>query len=144
MNYFSRKKIFFMHEEQKNNLAIGRRKTATSQSKLINGNGKILINNRDGLEYFQYNPKLLLTIQFPLILLNLEHKIDIIVKCCGGGLVGQAESIKLGVSRALCKIDVSNRILLKTNGLMIRNSKIKERKKYGLKKARKSPQFSKR
>jgi small subunit ribosomal protein S9 len=144
MNYFSIKKNFYMNEGQKNNLFIGKRKTSTSQSTLINGTGKILVNNRDGLEYFQYNSKLLLTIQFPLILLNLEDKIDIIVKCCGGGLVGQAESIKLGVSRALCKMDVSNRILLKTNGLMTRNSKIKERKKYGLKKARKSPQFSKR
>lgn len=123
---------------------IGRRKRANSLVNLIEGNGKILVNNKEGSKYFQYNPKLIHTILLPLTTLEVQDYFDIIVKVSGGGLNGQAEAIKLGVSKALCKINDTNRTKLKIKGLLTRNSKVKERKKYGLKKARKSPQFSKR
>jgi Ribosomal protein S9 len=123
---------------------IGRRKRANSSVKLIDGNGKILVNNKEGSKYFQYNPKLIYTILLPLTTLEVQNNFDIIIKVSGGGLNGQAEAIKLGVSKALCKLNDTNRTKLKIKGLLTRNAKVKERKKYGLKKARKSPQFSKR
>nr|UXD06239.1 ribosomal protein S9 [Eutreptia sp. CCAC 1914B] len=126
------------------NYSIGRRKRANSLVELIEGNGKILINNVEGSKYFQYNPKLISNILLPLTTLEVQENFDIIVKIYGGGLSGQSEAIRLGVSKALCEIDISNRTKLKAKGLLTRNAKIKERKKYGLKKARKSPQFSKR
>lgn len=123
---------------------IGRRKRANSLVKLIEGNGKILVNNKEGSKYFQYNPKLIYTILLPLTTLEVQNNFDIIVKVSGGGLNGQAEAIKLGVSKALCELNNTNRTKLKIKGFLTRNSKVKERKKYGLKKARKAPQFSKR
>nr|AEQ94242.1 ribosomal protein S9 [Eutreptia viridis] len=124
--------------------SIGRRKRANSLVKLIEGNGKILVNNKEGSKYFQYNPKLIYMILLPLTTLEVQDTFDIIVKVSGGGLNGQAEAIKLGVSKALCELNDTNRTKLKIKGLLTRNAKVKERKKYGLKKARKSPQFSKR
>ena len=126
------------------NYSIGRRKRAKGLVKLIEGSGKILINDIEGSKYFQYNSKLIYTVLLPLTTLETQENFDIIVNICGGGLSGQAEAIKLGVARALCEIDIENRTKLKIKGLLTRNAKVKERKKYGLKKARKSPQFSKR
>lgn len=126
------------------NYSVGRRKKSNSLTKLIEGSGKILINNIDGSKYFQHNPKLISTILAPLTVLEIQGNVDIIVKVYGGGLSGQADAIKLGVARALCEMDISYRALLKVKGFLTRNAKVKERKKYGLKKARKSPQFSKR
>lgn len=94
--------------------------------------------------YMQYNPKIFEVIQSPISLLDLSGTYDIIAKTSGGGINGQAEAIKLAVARALCKISPEQRNLLKINGFLTRNAQRKERKKYGLKKARKAPQFSKR
>jgi small subunit ribosomal protein S9 len=80
----------------------------------------------------------------PLKLLNLEKQFDIFVLVNGGGLTGQAEAIRLGVARLLCKIEQQNRLILKHKGLLTRDARVKERKKYGLRKARKAPQYSKR
>lgn len=126
------------------NYSVGRRKKAKGLVKLVEGSGKILINDVEGSKYFQYNPKLIYTVLLPLTTLENQENFDIIVNIYGGGLNGQAEAIKLGVARALCEINIENRSKLKIKGLLTRNAKVKERKKYGLKKARKSPQFSKR
>lgn len=124
--------------------SIGKRKNAIAKVKLIEGNGKIVINDINGNKYMQYNSNLLYIIQSPLKVLNLAEDFDIVVNCKGGGLSGQADAIKLGVARSLCKLSIINRPLLKRHGFLTRNAKVKERKKYGLKKARKAPQFSKR
>jgi small subunit ribosomal protein S9 len=122
----------------------GRRKCAIAQVRLRPGTGQLTINGRPGVPYLQYNPFYLWATQGPLETLELQHKYDTMVKTKGGGLTGQAQAIKLGVARALCSIDPSYRQRLKAQGYLTRNALRKERKKYGLKKARKAPQFSKR
>ena len=96
--------------------STGRRKSAVAQVILIPGSGKIIINGKDGTEYMQYNPRLVSTIQSPLNLLSLEEGYDVLVRSSGGGLSGQAEAIRLGIARALCKLDVTNRGPLKSEG----------------------------
>ena len=125
-------------------IAVGRRKSAIAQIKLMQGNGEFIINGKSGLSYMQENPSFLLTIQAPLDLLGLQKNYTIIANVNGGGLAGQADAIRLGVARALCVIEESYRSSLRIKGLLTRDSRIKERRKYGLKKARKAPQFSKR
>ncbi len=125
-------------------LGTGRRKRAIAQVELVPGTGKMTVNGKEGIVYMQFNPTAIFAIQGPLNTLGLEDSYDTIVKTKGGGLIGQAEAIKLGVARALCKIDSTKRSVLKSSRYLTRNSLIKERKKYGLKKARKAPQFSKR
>ena len=92
----------------------------------------------------QYNDYYLNTVWAPLKELNLDTQFDIVTLVKGGGLTGQAQAIKLGVSRQLCKMNKENRAILKPFGFLTRDSRIKERKKYGLRKARKAPQYSKR
>ena len=92
----------------------------------------------------QYNPTYLAAAKAPLESLGLENEYDILVKAQGGGLTGQSESIKLGVARALCQLDPENRKPLKIEGYLTRDPRAKERKKYGLRKARKAPQYPKR
>jgi len=104
----------------------------------------LTINKIDGNKYLQQNTVYLNNIFDPLRLFNLENKYDIIVLVKGGGLTGQSDSIKLGVSRFLCKIDIKNRPLLKQQNFLTRDPRIVERKKYGLLKARKASQYSKR
>lgn len=123
---------------------LGRRKRASAQVTLRLGSGKIIINQIEGSQYLQYNKTYLQRIKYPLLLLGLENEYDINVKASGGGLTGQADAILLGLSRALTKLSITNRPILKEKGLLTRDSRIKERKKYGLKKARKASQFSKR
>jgi len=125
-------------------IAVGRRKSAIAQIKIIQGNGEFIINGKSGLSYMQENPSFLLTIQAPLDLLGLQKNYTIIANVNGGGLAGQADAIRLGVARALCVIEESYRSNLRIKGLLTRDSRTKERRKYGLKKARKAPQFSKR
>ena len=129
---------------QKDNIGIGKRKKASATVFLIPGSGNITINKIPGELYLQYNSDYLLNLRTPLRILNLENKFDIIVFVKGGGLTGQADAIKLGLARLLCKKDSKNRTILKPYGLLTRDARIKERKKYGLRKARKAPQFSKR
>lgn len=129
---------------QKQNVGIGKRKQASARVLLVPGTGKLIINRTPGTKYLQYNNSYLQTICAPLKILNLEEQFDIITIVKGGGLTGQAQSIQLGIARLLCKMDNQNRIILKPFGFLTRDSRIKERKKYGLKKARKAPQYSKR
>jgi small subunit ribosomal protein S9 len=104
----------------------------------------MVINNGPGDLYLQYNSQYINTSKAPLFNLGLENKYDIHANTHGGGLKGQSDAIKLGLARALCYVSDSNREQLKTEGYLTRDARSKERKKYGLRKARKAPQFSKR
>lgn len=129
---------------KKENIGLGKRKQAIAQVFLIPGTGNLIINKNLGNEYLQYNDTYLATIWLPLQTLNLEKQFDIVAIVKGGGLTGQTQAIQLGIARQLCKIDAKNRLILKPFGFLTRDSRIKERKKYGLRKARKAPQYSKR
>jgi small subunit ribosomal protein S9 len=122
----------------------GRRKSAIARVRLVPGSGQLIVNGRPGRDYFNQNVGYLTTAKSPLETLGLENDYDILVNAHGGGLTGQADSIRLGVARALCELDPENRQPLKIEGYLTRDPRAKERKKYGLKKARKAPQFSKR
>ena len=122
----------------------GRRKSAIARVRLVPGTGQLLINKRPGDDYLQFNPSYLMTTKAPLEVLGLENDYDILVNVKGGGLTGQADAIRMGVARALCQLDPENRKPLKVEGYLTRDPRAKERRKYGLKKARKAPQFSKR
>lgn len=133
-----------MNKENLNLYAIGRRKEAIAQVILQIGTGKLIINKKDGKEYLQNNLSYLKKITNPLNLLGIENSFDIYVKTKGGGLTGQTDAIILGIARALTILSNENRKILKTVGLLKRDARKIERKKYGLKKARKASQFSKR
>jgi len=122
----------------------GRRKSAVARVRLVPGTGQLVINHRSGEEYLQYNPSYLNITKAPLEVLGLENEYDVLVNIRGGGLMGQADSIRLGVARALCELDPENRKPLKLEGYLTRDPRVKERRKYGLHKARKAPQYSKR
>ena len=124
--------------------ATGRRKSAVARVRLVPGEGKLVVNGKAGEDYFNRIPSYLMSIKGPLETLGFENEYDILVNAHGGGLTGQADAVKLGVARALCEQDPNNRQPLKTEGYLTRDPRCKERKKYGLKKARKAPQFSKR
>ena len=129
---------------QKENIGLGKRKQAVARVFLIPGEGNLIINKVSGTKYLQYNQSYLNTVWAPLQVLNLENQFNIIALSKGGGLTGQTQAIQLGVARQLCKLDSQNRAILKPFGFLTRDSRIKERKKYGLRKARKAPQYSKR
>jgi small subunit ribosomal protein S9 len=122
----------------------GRRKSAVARVRLVPGTGQLIVNGRAGDSYFNYNSGYLSAAKAPLETLGLENEYDILVNAHGGGLTGQADSIRLGVARALCELDPDNRSPLKIEGYLTRDPRAKERKKYGLHKARKAPQYSKR
>lgn len=122
----------------------GRRKTSVARVRLLPGTGQLTINGRNGEEYLQFNPLYLSAVKAPLETLGLEGEYDILVNVQGGGLTGQADSIRLGTARALCELDPENRKPLKIEGFLTRDARAKERRKYGLRKARKAPQYSKR
>lgn len=122
---------------------IGRRKTAVARVYLTNGNGEITINNRKFEDYFTTGTLQYKVVQ-PLALTENEDRFDISVNVYGGGITGQAEAIRLAISRAMCELDQENRSILKPEGLLTRDPRMVERKKYGQKKARKKFQFSKR
>ncbi|MBC8588161.1 30S ribosomal protein S9 [Tissierellaceae bacterium BX21] len=121
----------------------GRRKTSVARVRLIPGNGKMTINKRDIEEYFDYET-LRVIAREPLVLTETLDKFDVLVKVEGGGFTGQAGAVRHGLARALLEYDESLRPILKKAGFLTRDSRMKERKKYGLKKARRAPQFSKR
>ena len=129
---------------EKDNIGLGKRKQATARVFLVPGEGNLIINKVAGEKYLQYNTTYLDKVWDPLKKLNLETQFDIIVLVRGGGLTGQTEAIQLGVARLICKMNPQNRSILKPFGLLTRDARIKERKKYGLRKARKAPQYSKR
>lgn len=129
---------------QKDNIGLGKRKRAVARVFLVPGEGNLIVNRISGNKYFQYNDTYLNSIWAPLKTLKLEKQFNIFTFVKGGGLTGQAEAIQLGVARQLCTINEQHRSNLKPFGFLTRDSRIKERKKYGLRKARKAPQYSKR
>lgn len=137
-----------MQAEEKSGKVVywgtGRRKSAVARVRLVPGSGSLVINGRPGDNYLQYNAGYLNAAKAPLEVLGLEGEYDVLVNVHGGGLTGQADSIRLGVARALCELDPDNRKPLKIEGFLTRDPRAKERKKYGLHKARKAPQYSKR
>jgi len=133
-----------MNSETTTFYGIGRRKESVAQALLTIGSGKVVINDKPAKEYLQDNESRLLRINKPLGTLNLTNSFDISIKTKGGGIAGQTDAICLAISRALVECDPNNRSGLKAEGLLTRDARIKERKKYGLKKARKASQFSKR
>ena len=122
---------------------IGRRKTAVARVYVAEGKGKITVNKKDMAEYFT-TATLQYKVNQPLALTNNDGNFDITVNVYGGGITGQAEAIRLGISRAMCELDPENRLVLKPEGLLTRDPRMVERKKFGQKKARKKFQFSKR
>ncbi len=124
-------------------MATGRRKTSVARVMLVPGEGKITVNRRDLADYFPQDT-LIKKIKYPLSLTNTESSYDVIVRVSGGGVSSQAGAVALGIARALLQADESHHSALKKEGLLTRDPRMVERKKYGLKKARKRPQFSKR
>ena len=121
----------------------GRRKSSVARVRVYSGTGKITINNRDIDDYFGLETVKLIVRQ-PLALTETTEKFDIVCSVAGGGVTGQAGAIRHGISRALLQYDAELRGALKKAGLLTRDPRMKERKKYGLKGARRAPQFSKR
>ncbi len=121
----------------------GRRKSSVARVRLVPGNGNITVNGRTIDEYFGLET-LKLIVRQPLVLTKTLDKFDVIVKVEGGGFTGQAGAIRHGIARALLTVDAENRPALKEAGFLTRDPRMKERKKYGLKAARRAPQFSKR
>jgi len=121
----------------------GRRKQSVARVRLVPGEGKIIINDREIDDYFGLET-LKLIVRQPLILTNALSKFNVLVNVVGGGFTGQAGAIRHGISRALLEADDTLRPMLKKAGFLTRDPRMKERKKYGLKKARRAPQFSKR
>ena len=123
--------------------AIGRRKRSVAKVTLTNGTGKITVNGKDVKDYMPYETLVMDLIQ-PLELTDTLKKFDVEINVKGGGFSGQTGAIRLGIARDLMLVNGENRPVLKTSGMITRDARIKERKKYGLKKARRAPQFSKR
>ncbi|WP_121664196.1 30S ribosomal protein S9 [Metabacillus litoralis] len=121
----------------------GRRKSSVARVRLVPGEGRIVVNNRDITEYIP-SAALIEDIKQPLNLTETAGNYDVLVNVSGGGYAGQAGAIRHGISRALLEADPEYRASLKRAGLLTRDSRMKERKKYGLKGARRAPQFSKR
>ena len=121
----------------------GRRKSSVARVRLFPGTGKITVNGRDIDEYFGLET-LKTIVRQPLVLTGTVGKFDVMVTVVGGGVSGQAGAIRHGVARALLEADEANKPLLKKAGFLTRDPRMKERKKYGLKAARRAPQFSKR
>jgi small subunit ribosomal protein S9 len=124
--------------------ATGRRKSAVAQITMTSGRGDFQINSQPATDYLRNDAFLLNAVQAPLETIALQESFDINVKVIGGGIVGQAFAIRLGIARALNLLNPPSRALLKQRGFLTRDARVKERKKYGLKKARKASQFSKR
>lgn len=125
------------------NYGTGRRKTATARTRLYAGSGQILINDRPFEEYFP-RKTLQMIIRQPLVITKMQDRFDIRVNVCGGGVSGQAEAVRHGISRALLEVDETLRGALKRAGFLTRDDRAKERKKYGLRSARARFQYSKR
>lgn len=123
--------------------ATGRRKSSVARVRLVPGNGKFVINDRNFAEYIT-SAAIRLDVLQPLTLTDTASNYDVLVNVCGGGMSGQAGAIRLGIARALLLINPEFRPALKKAGFLTRDSRAVERKKCGLKKARRSPQFSKR
>ena len=132
-----------MYETKPYFYGTGRRKSSVARVRVYNGTGKITINGRDIDDYFGLET-LKLIVRQPITLTNTAEKFDIVCNVTGGGVTGQAGAIRHGLSRALLQFDEELRPALKKAGFLTRDPRMKERKKYGLKGARRAPQFSKR
>ena len=133
--YESKKKYFY---------GTGRRKSSVARVRVYeNGTGSIIINGRDINDYFGLET-LKLVVRQPLVTTELVDKVDVVVSVCGGGVSGQAGAIRHGIARALLTVNPEYRASLKAAGFLTRDPRMKESKKYGLKAARRAPQFSKR
>lgn len=122
---------------------IGRRKTAVARVYVAKGKGNITVNKKDMASYFTTAP-LQYKVNQPLAMTNNDGNFDITINVYGGGITGQAEAVRLAIARAMCEVDAENRSILKPEGLLTRDPRMVERKKFGQKKARKKFQFSKR
>ena len=129
-------------KENLQSYGTGRRKSSIARVYVVSGKGKITVNGRDVNEYMPY-ATLVMDLKQPLVLTGTESKYDVNCDVKGGGFTGQAGAIRLGITRALLEAGCDRKVL-KTAGMITRDSRKKERKKYGLKAARKAPQFSKR
>jgi len=123
--------------------ATGKRKNSIAKVRVIPGEGKITVNQKDHKEYFRRDALATMIIE-PLKLTNTDTAYDIVAQLKGGGIAGQAGALRHGIAQALLEINEEYKAILKPGGFLTRDSRIKERKKFGLKKARKRPQFSKR
>ena len=132
-----------MYESRPYFAGTGRRKTSVARVRLYNGTGNITVNGRDITDYFGLDT-LKYIVRQPLELTNLPGKFDVVITVNGGGLSGQAGAVRHGIARALLLYDENLRSELKKAGFLTRDPRMKERKKYGLKAARRAPQFSKR
>lgn len=121
----------------------GRRKTAVAQVRLVPGNGKVVVNDKDIKEYFPIEDHRTDVLK-PLTVTSTKGTFDVLVTARGGGVSGQVGAVRLGISRALVEVSIENKEALRANGLLTRDPRMVERKKYGQKKARKRFQFSKR
>ena len=126
-----------------NALGTGRRKEAIARVRIMPGTGKWLVNDRPLQGYFPNKMNQQLNHE-PFVSLGAEDQFDVVARITGGGVTGQAGALRLGIARALILVDPENRPTLKRAGFLTRDPRVKERKKYGLKKARKAPQYSKR
>lgn len=133
-----------MATKEKEIMATGRRKTSIAVVKLVKGKGRIFVNGKTLQAYLGNRPAVEMLVFRPLVLTDNQEKFDVKVKAVGGGIVSQAGAIKHGISRALVKSNEEYRNVLRSEGLLTRDPRVKERKKYGRKKARKRFQFSKR
>ena len=131
-------------DENKYFYGLGRRKSATARARLYAGKGNLTINDQPALEYFDSNKTMLAEVTDPLALVGKQKAYDVTVKVNGGGLAGQVDAIKLAISKALTVAHADLRPVLKKAELLKRDPREKERKKYGLRSARKKEQFSKR
>ncbi|MCX5985256.1 MAG: 30S ribosomal protein S9 [Chloroflexi bacterium] len=122
---------------------LGRRKCAVARVRLYPGDGQIVVNGRQALDYFG-RETLVTTVRQPLRAVDALARFNIVVKVLGGGIAGQADAISLGIARALLVSDETHRKPLRADGLLTRDARVKERKKPGLKRARKAPQYTKR
>ncbi len=130
--------------DNKEIMATGRRKTSIAVVKLVKGKGRIIVNGKTLRNYIGNRPAVEMLVYRPLVLTDNQEKYDVRVKAVGGGIVSQCGAIRHGISRALVKANEEYRNVLRQEGLLTRDPRIKERKKYGRKRARKRFQFSKR
>jgi small subunit ribosomal protein S9 len=122
----------------------GRRKEAIVRVRLLPGNGRILINGKTMEQYLGNRPALHMPVRQALVAAGVEERFNVLVNACGGGKAGQAQAIRMGIARALSEINPDYEVIMRAEGFLTRDSRVKERKKYGRKKARKRFQFSKR
>lgn len=133
-----------MAEQKRYYQGTGRRKTAVARVRLFPGNGEFVVNGRSAQEFFGAREYLHHTIQSPLVVTNLENTFNVLVKVRGGGDSGQAQAVRHGIARALLDSDETLRPVLKKAGFLTRDPRMKERKKAGLRRARKAPTYTKR